>query len=346
MFRCCILIVFFLQMINNMTDAAQGPAVIGGVRIMVLTGMAVFLLFLIASNIFFIVCIARCSRLQTAGNFLLVNLAVADLAVGVYGLPTLALVAVLGSTETYTQLLQSRTICLVGYFFYICPLSVSQMFLLLGSGERYFAIQNPFRHEVIFTKKAVAGMSAGTWLYNVLYHCLPLLGWNEWEDDGSCSHPDFPLPYLLISDLHYCFFLLGIITLYTKMLLTAHNQAQKIVAGSLRSTENTTSSPGSHVGFRTFKAARTTTAIVGFFVLLTMPHVVTSHIKVWVWQSGHPPSQIIDKVGNVLWYLAYINSGINPIIYSVTNRPLRQAMKGLLCSCRKSRTATAVSPIP
>ncbi len=141
-------------MINNTTEAAQGPAEIGGVRIMVLTGMAVFLVFLIASNICFIVCITRCSRLQTAGNFLLVNLTVADLAVGVYGLPTLALVAVLGATEMYTLLFQSGTVCLVGYFFYICPLSVSQMFQLLASAERYFAIQNPFRHEVNFTNKS------------------------------------------------------------------------------------------------------------------------------------------------------------------------------------------------
>ncbi len=313
---------------------------------MALTGMSSFLAFLITSNVFFIVCIARCSRLQTAGNFLLVNLAVADLAVGVYGLPTLALLAVLGATEISIPVLEGRTICLVGYFFYACPLSVSQMFLLLASAERYFAIQTPFCHEVIFTKKVVAGMSAGTWLYNALYHSLPLFGWNEWGDESHCSLGDFSLIYLLITDLHYCFFLLGIIVLYTHMLIIARSQTQKIVAGAPQGTENAVSGQETQVGLRGLKAARTTVAVVGCFVILTMPHVVTSHVIVWISHTGHEPSDLLNMLGGGFRYLLYINSGINPIIYSLTMRPLRQAMKRLLCSCCKTGRDTAVTPVP
>ncbi len=204
---------------------------------------------------------------------------------------------------------------------------MSQTFLLLASAERYYAIQTPFRHEVVFTKKVVAGMSVGTWLYNILYHCLPLLGWNEWGDESVCCLTDFPLLYLLISDLHYFFFLLGIIVMYTKMFLTAHIQTKKIATVTAENIDNAASGQQPQVGFRGLKAARTTITIVGCFVILTLPRVVTSHVMAWVWHTGHESSDFLDSLIGGFRYLLYINSGINPIIYSLTMRPLRQAMK-------------------
>ena len=315
------------------------------VMVMAVTLISAFLAFLIISNVCFIVCITRCPRLQTAGNFLLVNLAVADLAVGVYGLPTLALIVMLGSTEISISLPEGRIACLVDHFFYACPLSVSQMFLLLASAERYFAIHNPFRHEVIFTKKLVTGMSVGTWLYNVVYHCLPLFGWNQWRRGRPCSLVNFPLTYLFISNLHYCFFLLGIIVMYTRMLLTVHSQTQKIASGIPASTENSASNLP-RFGFRAFKAARTTVAIVGCFIILNTPHVVLSAIMAWGWHNGHTPSTFLKQLGGLFSYFMYVNSGINPIIYSLTMRPLRQAMKRLLCSFCRSSGTTPGAPVP
>ncbi len=107
-------------MTNNTTgtEVTQASAELSGLRITVLTGMSASLVFLLLSNVFFIICITRCSLLQTAGNVLLVNLAVADLIVGVFGLPSLARYAVLGSTEIElpVPLLEVRSICLLGYF--------------------------------------------------------------------------------------------------------------------------------------------------------------------------------------------------------------------------------------
>ncbi len=317
-------------MVNNTTDGTQDLSDPGPVMIMVLASISAFLAFLVISNVFFIVCIARCPWLQTAGNFLLVNLAVADLAVGVYGLPMLSVVSYSAALGRPITFLKSRTGCLFGYFFRVCPLSASQMFLLLASAERYLAIQNPFRHEAIFTKKMVAGLCVGTWLYSVIYHALPLLGWNQWKKSSPCSLADLPLVYIVVTDLHYCFFLLCIIGMYCKMLLIAHQQTQKIAAGPVATD---TSSDQPRFRFRAIKAARTTIVVVGCFICLTIPYMVISMIMTWYWHNGIKPSDLLNMLGGTSTYFLYVNSAINPIIYGVTMRPLRKAMKRMLCSC-------------
>ncbi len=338
-----VIISLSLQMVNNTTDSIQiqNPGD-PGVIIMVLVFISVFLAFLITSNIFFIVCIARCPWLQTAGNFILVNLAVADLAIGVYGLPMLSVISYLASVNRPITFLKSRMGCLFGYFFQVCPLSASQMSLLLASAERYLAIQNPFRHEAIFTKRMVAGLCVGMWLYSIIYHSLPLLGWNQWDKYNPCSLLHFPLVYIFITHLHYCFFLLSIIGLYSKMLLIAHQQTQKIAVGPIGTD---TTSGQRRFGFRAIKAARTIIIVVGCFICLTIPYVVMAVIMTLYWHNDKVPSDLLNILSGTSTYLLCVNSAINPIIYGVTMRPLRQAMKRMLCSCNSSGRTQIVSTI-
>ncbi len=229
-----------------------------------------------------------------------------------------------------------------GYFFQVCPLSASQMSLLLASAERYLAIQNPFRHEAIFTKRMVAGLCVGMWLYSIIYHSLPLLGWNQWDKYNPCSLLHFPLVYIFITHLHYCLFLLSIIGLYSKMLLIAHQQTQKIAVGPIGTD---TTSGQRRFGFRAIKAARTIIIVVGCFICLTIPYVVMAVIMTLYWHNDKVPSDLLNILSGTSTYLLCVNSAINPIIYGVTMRPLRQAMKRMLCSCNSSGRTQIVSTI-
>ncbi|KAJ8337915.1 hypothetical protein SKAU_G00368810 [Synaphobranchus kaupii] len=291
----------------------------------VLLGILVVLIILatVFGNVVVCLAVGASRRLQCVTNCFIVSLAVTDLLLGLLVLP---LSAVPLLTENWPL---GATFCNIYISLDVMLCTASILNLLAISVDRYFAVTVPLRYPGLVTPARVVVVMVLIWIVSLLVSFLPIhLGWNapglvvqnKGQNDSSC---DFKVNrgYVLVD---------GFATFYVPLLVMCgtYYRIFRIARKQARRINSRPSSVSLVASVREHKATVTLAAVLGGFIVCWFPYFTYFTYVGW-WEMDFSPT-----IYNVVLWLGYVNSTLNPILYAALNRDFRTAYGQLLC-CRR-----------
>ncbi|KFP54857.1 5-hydroxytryptamine receptor 6, partial [Cathartes aura] len=323
--------------------------------------VAAFLCFIIllttAGNFLLILLIVTQRSLRNTSNYFLVSLFMSDLMVGLVVMPPAML------NQLYGRWVLRGDFCSLWYSFDVMCCSASILNLCVISLDRYLLIISPLKYKLRMTSCRALWLILATWTLAALASFLPIkMGWHELEfevrspnvtsrgDEDQCRLL-VSLPYALVASC-LTFFLpsTAISFTYCRILLAARKQAVQVASLASNVATATTaetapqvpcapSQPAAGSESRRFankhskkalKASLTLGILLGMFFVAWLPFFVTNVTQVSAYG--------VSYVGffDVLTWLGYCNSTMNPIIYPLFMRDFKRAMGKYLPCCRRS----------
>nr|XP_004657402.1 5-hydroxytryptamine receptor 6 isoform X2 [Jaculus jaculus] len=310
-----------------------------------------------AANSLLIVLICTQPALRNTSNFFLVSLFTSDLMVGLVVTPP-AMLNVL-----YGRWVLARGLCLLWMAFDVMCCSASILNLCLISLDRYLLILSPLRYKLLMTTPRALALILGAWTLAALASFLPLLlGWHELgrvrtPAPGQCRLLA-SLPFVLVASGVTFFLPSGAICFtYCRILLAARKQAVQVaslttgMAGQTSETLQVPRTPRPAMASadsrrlttkhsrKALKASLTLGILLGMFFVTWLPFFVANIAQA-----------VCDCVSqglfDVLTWLGYCNSTMNPIIYPLFMRDFKRALGRFLPCLRGSpeRRASLASP--
>ncbi|KAF1483242.1 5-hydroxytryptamine receptor 6, partial [Megadyptes antipodes antipodes] len=322
--------------------------------------VAAFLCFIIllttAGNFLLILLIVTQRSLRNTSNYFLVSLFMSDLMVGLVVMPPAML------NQLYGRWVLRGDFCSLWYSFDVMCCSASILNLCVISLDRYLLIISPLKYKLRMTSCRALWLILATWTLAALASFLPIkMGWHELEfevrspnvtsrgDEDQCRLL-VSLPYALVASC-LTFFLpsAAISFTYCRILLAARKQAVQVASLASNvatvTTDETTpqvpcapSQPAASSESRRFankhskkalKASLTLGILLGMFFVAWLPFFITNVTQA---VCGCVPAGFFD----VLTWLGYCNSTMNPIIYPLFMRDFKRAMGKYLPCCRRS----------
>ncbi|ESO90972.1 hypothetical protein LOTGIDRAFT_178787 [Lottia gigantea] len=144
----------------------------------------------IAGNILVIAAVLTTRKLRTVTNIFIVNLACADLLLGIFVLPFSAALEVLdswifGTIWCHVWLATDVLLCTASIF-NLCCISL----------DRYIAITRPMKYPGLMSSKRGKLLVAATWIVSFLISLPPLIGWNDGNDETSQQTTSQPCEFI------------------------------------------------------------------------------------------------------------------------------------------------------
>ena len=256
-------------------------------------------------NIVTVYALRRTSTLSNTLKTLLLNLAVADLGIGLLGQPL--------EVVYLTELLRwnraspttDRASAVVLSVFYLSSLCS----IMAISADRFIAIQMPLRYEDLVTHRRVVTVVITIWLFSALI--------------SPCS------VFLLATSTTFAFFVtvvsiffLTTTLLYYKIYLTIRRHKEQIQSQMQQLTEN--NEPANST--RITKSANSTFCINLLFWICYLPHLFVSTAR-----RINGDQNVTIKVLYVFSEtLVLFNSSLNPVVYCWKMRQIRHTMLRIL----------------
>ncbi|CAH2318370.1 5-hydroxytryptamine receptor 6 [Pelobates cultripes] len=268
--------------------------------------MATFLCLIIflttLGNTLLILLIFTQRSLRNTSNYFLVSLFMSDLMVGLVVMPPAML------NELYGRWVLDVNFCCIWYSFDVMCCSASILNLCVISLDRYLLIISPLKYKLRMTSCRALGLILATWTLAALASFLPIeMGWHEQDlviqSRNLTSEPQEKQCRLLVS-LPYA-----------------------LVASCL-----TFFLPSAAISFtycRILLAARKQAVQVASLTT-NVPNLSEEHAQA---VCDCVPAGLFD----VLTWLGYCNSTMNPIIYPLFMRDFKRAMGKYLPCCRRTR---------
>ncbi|XP_075873721.1 5-hydroxytryptamine receptor 1B [Nelusetta ayraudi] len=318
------------------------------------------------SNAFVIATISQSKKLQTPANFLIASLAVTDLLVSILVMPVCVLYTV---THTWTL---GQVVCDVWLSSDITCCTASILHLCVIALDRYWAITDAVDYTKKRTPGRAAGMVAVAWVIAISIS-LPPLFWRQVkaEELTSCSVNTDHIFYTIYSTFG-AFYIptLLLIALYGRIYVEARKrilkQSPKKVGKRLTAAHLATNSPGSAASgrhdtassdtgslasenqvkvtvsdallekkrisaARERKATKTLGIILGAYIVCWLPFFIYTLVVAACEACFNP------ELFDFFTWLGYLNSLINPIIYTMSNEDFKKAFHKLVrFRCRTS----------
>ncbi|NXJ12029.1 S1PR4 protein, partial [Odontophorus gujanensis] len=265
---------------------------------------------IILENLLVLLAVLRCLRARRWVYSCIASITVSDLLAGIAYLSNLCL-----SGKKTFQLSPQLWFLREGILF--IALAASTFSLLVTAIERYSAMVRPIAENEASKTLRLRGLIVSCWLLAFVIGLLPLLGWNCLCDFSACSVllPLYSKNYILFSVVMFSVILLGIVGLYISIFQLVH-----------ASSRQTTSR---HSRKRSLRLLKTVLMILGAFIICWSPLFALMLFDVFC------ETQTCRLLHSLDWTLALamLNSGINPIIYSLRSVEVRRALCSLLCCC-------------
>ncbi|XP_039705841.1 trace amine-associated receptor 7a-like [Pteropus medius] len=274
-------------------------------------------------NLLVMISILHFKQLHSPTNLLMASLACADFLVGVTVMPFSAVRSVEGCWyfgESYCKFHS----CFDGSF---CCASIFHLCFI--SLDRYIAVSDPLLYPTRFTISVSVMCIAFSWLFSIIYYfTLISTGANEVGLEelvsaltcvGGCQGA-VNQSWVLVNFLLFFIPMLVMIIVYSKIFLIAKQQARKMESMSNK-TVGSSDSYKDRVARRERKAARTLGIAVIAFLVSWLPYYIDSIIDAFL--GFITPTYIFE----ILAWIAYYNSAMNPLIYALFYPWFRKAMK-------------------
>ena len=286
-----------------LTDAPTQPAKLNPGATNIIAAMFVALLIIVALGGNFIVVASFCTfrDLRTKCNFFIISLAISDILVALIAMPFWFTIQLTDNDWIYDTRLKTFWDCMD----ILCG-TASIMNLTAVSFDRQLAITSPFSYPKVLTTRRAICIICFVWCYAAAISCLVLI--------HSPEHK-WPYPNYLwfVSTVSFFLPLAIMLVMYARIYLVARYQAKRI--GRNYATD--------------IKAAKTIAVVIGGFVVCWLPFFI--YVLSWANLNRHPlPITFL----NVAKWLEYLNSCLNPVIYTCLNRTYRNAFKKLFRRCR------------
>jgi dopamine D1-like receptor len=332
--------------------------------------LSVIIFFSVGGNVLVCVAIVTERTLRKTSNYFIISLAIADMLVAILVMTFAVANDIMGYWVfggTFCDIwISSDVMCSTASILNLCAISL----------DRYIHIRSPLHYERWVTRKRTLLAIMAMWLLSALISFLPIhLGWHELglerdvTDDANdvitnvsygqltnvtrikdkyfytCMLELNPLYAVLSSMVSFYIPCIVMILIYFKMYQYARMHVKSIrksmAAGMVNhiSTENsgTTPSGDNHpppnrlqYKMADHKAAITLGVIMGVFLFCWVPFFTINIIGAFC------PSCIPPIVFSIFTWLGYLNSTMNPVIYSIFNTEFRDAFKRVLtfAKCR------------
>ncbi|XP_074838006.1 alpha-1A adrenergic receptor [Carettochelys insculpta] len=305
------------------------------------------IIFGVLGNILVILSVACHRHLQSVTHYYIINLAVADFLLTSTVLPFSATLEILG------YWIFGRIFCNIWAAVDVLCCTASIMSLCVISIDRYIGVSYPLRYPAIMTEKRGFLALLSVWALSLVISIGPLFGWKEPapEDETICQITEEP-GYVLFSAFGSFYLPLTIIlVMYCRVYVVAKRESKGLTSGlktekshseevTLRihckhTSAGSGSSPSTknkaHFSVRLLKfsrekrAAKTLGIVVGCFVLCWLPFFIVMPIGVFF-----PAIKPSDTVFKITFWLGYLNSCINPIIYPCSSQEFKKAFQNVL----------------
>nr|7YS6_A Chain A, 5-hydroxytryptamine receptor 6 [Homo sapiens] len=272
-----------------------------------------------AANSLLIALICTQPALRNTSNFFLVSLFTSDLMVGLVVMPPAMLNAL------YGRWVLARGLCLLWTAFDVMCCSASILNLCLISLDRYLLILSPLRYKLRMTPLRALALVLGAWSLAALASFLPLLlGWHELGH----ARPPVPgqcrllasLPFVLVASGLTFFLPSGAICFtYCRILLAARKQAVQVASLTTGMASADSRRLATKHSRKALKASLTLGILLGMFFVTWLPFFVANIVQAVC-------DCISPGLFDVLTWLGYCNSTMNPIIYPLFMRDFKRAL--------------------
>nr|XP_055063164.1 trace amine-associated receptor 13c-like [Misgurnus anguillicaudatus] len=265
-------------------------------------------------NLLVIISISHFKKLHTPTNMLILSLAVADLLVGLIGMPLEAIRLI--ETCWYT----GDTVCRLFILIVGLLITTSLGNLVLIAVDRYVAVCNPLLYPQKITTTRTIIMIFVSWFYSSAYNISVLITTSQTKYTcyGDCTVITtfaWSIADMFVSFLLPCTI---IITLYLRVFYVAYQQV-KVINSLMRSGKHLTE--GSVRRKSESKAALTLGIIVTVYLFCWIPYFSLSLT---------PNTNMTSVIAYFMLWMLYINSALNPLIYAIFYPWFRTSVKHIL----------------
>ncbi|XP_067118266.1 octopamine receptor beta-2R-like [Centruroides vittatus] len=336
--------------------------------------MCTIMLTAVLGNMLVIVSVFRHHKLRITTNYFIVSLAFADILVALFAMTFNA------SMTIADRWVFNQTVCDFWNSCDVLFSTASIMHLCCISVDRYYAIIKPLEYPTKITGKTVAIMLACVWVSSGLISFIPIfLGFYTTDEEiirQSINSDECRFivnkPYCIISS-SVSFWIPCFIMLFTywKIYQEATRQEKLIYKTQMgpggmmhncaRNSTDHGALPNVHAPphrnshgedpesgqstptkrtinkmRREHKAAKTLGIIMGAFILCWLPFFLWYVSTTMCGSACECPDLVVEMV----FWIGYFNSSLNPIIYAYFNRDFREAFKetiqnAICCCCMK-----------
>ena len=327
---------------------------------------------IVCSNMLVILATLRTPKLRKRTGIFVANLAAADILSGIF-VPLFWLMGKIAMPET-----GGKYVCGFYLTMQLLPLAASIANLLLIAIDRYLAIVYPLRTRGVMTKTHCKQLASMGWAYSIIVTVI-VIPWNQYPGSGPCSLFHMANYYFyLVTQIPFWLSLVAMTYMYGSIVYTVQKHCKFITDHAHRSSlpptpslsdkpsvssldRNTVNPPGG-VSVNETKPLNSTSGtmtkggtlgreekkmaneinltkmvvlVLGIFCICWIPMVITYTLYL----SGYKREKMY-LVASAAGVFAYINSGMNFILYALRSHEYRKAFKEIL-TCKQDTSMRA-----